>query len=258
MRFREKELTKKPSYTDDLIFDLGFHNGDDTAFYLAKGFRVVAVEANPELVEAGLHRFNSDIRAGRLILLHKAVCEASGKVVFFVHATKSDWSSCLLSMAESDGSSATRVKVDSTDLHELFSEYGVPYYLKVDIEGCDLFVAKQLSECEIKPKFVSFETSRRDYAGIFSYLYVSAYSRFQLVNQANNPNRIIPGNVTDGKSNKFTFSKFSSGFFGEDLPEEKWLTFDEMLTRYVKYKELKQIDNVELGLGWLDVHARMD
>jgi hypothetical protein len=36
------------------------------------------------------------------------------------------------------------------------------------------------------------------------------------------------------------------------------LTFDELLTRYIKYKELKQFDNVELALGWLDVHARID
>lgn len=244
--------------SNDLVFDLGFHSGDDTAFYLAKGFRVIAVEAHPALVEAGVNRFSSDINAGRLILLHKAVCEASGKVDFFVHGTKSEWSSCVLSMAESDGSRAAPVKVRSTNLHTLIREYGVPHYLKVDVEGCDLFVAKQLSECKTKPRFVSFETSRRDYAGIFSYLYVSGYSRFQLVNQANNPNRIIPGNITNSKGDKFSFSEFSSGFFGEDLPSEKWLGFDEMITRYVKYKELKQIDNVELGLGWLDVHARMD
>lgn len=244
--------------SNDLIFDLGFHNGDDTAFYLAKGFRVVAVEANPELFEAGLHRFDSDVRAGRLILLNKAISENSGKVDFFIHATKTEWSSCLLSMAESDGSSATCVTVDSTNLHKLILEYGVPHYLKVDVEGCDLFVAKHLSECELKPKFVSFETSKRDYFGIFSYLYVSGYTGFQLINQLNNPNRIISETATDVKDDNFTFSEFSSGFFGEDLPKDKWLTFEESLTRYIKYKELKQIDNVELGLGWLDVHARMD
>ena len=30
---------------DDLIYDVGMNNGDDTAYYLHKGFRVVAVEA---------------------------------------------------------------------------------------------------------------------------------------------------------------------------------------------------------------------
>ena len=36
----------------DLIYDIGQHTGEDTAFYLGKGFRVVAVEANPTLAEA--------------------------------------------------------------------------------------------------------------------------------------------------------------------------------------------------------------
>lgn len=243
---------------DDLIFDLGFHNGDDTSFYLAKGFRVVAVEANPRLVEAGLRRFDSDIQRGRLTLLNKAIAEVAGKVDFFIHATKTEWSSCLLSMAESDGSASTRITVDSTNPRELFQEYGVPHYMKVDVEGCDVFVAKQLCESEIKPKFVSFETSRRDYAGIFSYLYVAGYSRFQLINQANNPKRPVPASVNEDKDVRFTFSEFSSGHFGHDLPAEKWLTFDEMITRYIKYKELKQLDNVELGLGWLDVHAALE
>ena len=40
-----------------LIFDIGFNNGDDTAHYLTRGFEVLAVEANPELVEAGRKRF---------------------------------------------------------------------------------------------------------------------------------------------------------------------------------------------------------
>ncbi|MBU0778080.1 FkbM family methyltransferase [Patescibacteria group bacterium] len=242
--------------SNDLIFDLGFHNGDDTNFYLTKGFRVIAIEANPKLVDAGSYRFDSEIRSGRLIILNKAISDNSGKVDFFVHATKTDWSSCLLDMAESNGSQSTHITVDSTNIHELFFDYGVPYYLKVDIEGCDILVARHLSRCESKPKFVSFEISRRDYFGIFSYLYVSGYSKFQLINQMNNPNRVIPKTIA-GISNDLKFSEFSSGFFGNDLPEEKWLTFEEMLTRYIKYKELKQIDNTELGIGWLDVHAKI-
>ena len=36
---------------DDLIFDVGLHHGDDAAYYLSKGFRVVGIEANPQLAE---------------------------------------------------------------------------------------------------------------------------------------------------------------------------------------------------------------
>ncbi len=37
----------------DLIYDVGFHHGEDTAVYLRKGFRVVAFEAHPLLTEKG-------------------------------------------------------------------------------------------------------------------------------------------------------------------------------------------------------------
>jgi len=38
------------SQENDLVYDVGMNNGDDTAYYLSLGFRVIAIEANPELV----------------------------------------------------------------------------------------------------------------------------------------------------------------------------------------------------------------
>ncbi len=34
----------------DLVFDIGVNNGEDTAYYLRRGFRVVGVDANPDMV----------------------------------------------------------------------------------------------------------------------------------------------------------------------------------------------------------------
>ena len=39
--------------------------------------------------------------------------------------------------------------------------------------------------------------------------------------------------------------------------KNKWLSFNEDLTNYIKYKELKIINNQELALGWLDLHASL-
>ena len=39
---------------DDLIFDVGFHKGEDTEFYLKKGFPVVAADANPAVFAANV------------------------------------------------------------------------------------------------------------------------------------------------------------------------------------------------------------
>ena len=41
----------------NLIFDVGLHKGEDTDFYLKKGFSVVAFEADPDLVAACQERF---------------------------------------------------------------------------------------------------------------------------------------------------------------------------------------------------------
>lgn len=68
-----------------LIFDLGMSEGNDTAYYLQKGFRVVGVEADPEMF-AGLRiRFQDEIEKGSLTLLHAAASDTSGeRIEFFV------------------------------------------------------------------------------------------------------------------------------------------------------------------------------
>ena len=46
-----------------LIYDVGMHNGDDTAYSLHKGFHVVAIEANPTLAQAGEKCFADAVRS---------------------------------------------------------------------------------------------------------------------------------------------------------------------------------------------------
>ncbi len=244
---------------NNLIFDLGFHNGDDTDFYLKKGFNVIAIEANPDLVSEGIKGLQKYIDEKRLVLINKAVSDKAGMINFYIHPTKSDWSSCDQNMAESDGSKSKVVSVETVSLIDLCKEFGTPRYVKVDTEGCEVMIAKQLSNLENKPQFISFETSKQSYTEIFSWLYVAEYKKFQLVNQLNNPGRKPEETQTvfEGKKIDYQFTKYSSGFFGNDLPNDKWLSYEESLTRYVKYKELKIIDNEELALGWLDVHASL-
>lgn len=51
-----------------LIYDVGAHRGEDTDFYPAKGFRVVAVEANPLLSGKLREKFRSQLDDGTLAL----------------------------------------------------------------------------------------------------------------------------------------------------------------------------------------------
>src|SRR5687768_9038758 len=59
----------------DLIFDVGMHRGEDTEFYLRKGFRVLAFEANPALVESATRRFRYFIDGGQLKIVAGAIVD---------------------------------------------------------------------------------------------------------------------------------------------------------------------------------------
>ena len=57
----------------DLIYDFGMHKGEDTEFYLRKGFRVIAFEANPELVRLCRNRLKGFIDQGQLTVIEGAI-----------------------------------------------------------------------------------------------------------------------------------------------------------------------------------------
>ena len=61
-----------------LIFDIGMHHGLDTEFYLLKGFRVVAVEANPLLVRNAQERFANYLRSEQLVIVNLGIMNNPG------------------------------------------------------------------------------------------------------------------------------------------------------------------------------------
>jgi len=57
----------------ELVYDIGMGDGDDSLFYLLKGFRVVAVEADPSLCDAARVRLWAFIEKGQLTIVNRAV-----------------------------------------------------------------------------------------------------------------------------------------------------------------------------------------
>src|SRR5438067_1040560 len=71
-----------------LAYDVGMHNGDDSEYYLAKGWNVVAIDANQGHCEAALERFSEEVRRGSLIVLNLGVGSSPGSSTFFVNNTE--------------------------------------------------------------------------------------------------------------------------------------------------------------------------
>ncbi len=179
------------------VFDLGFHRGEDTGYYLAIGCRVVAVEASAELVAAGRQRFAVAIAAGRLALLHGAVVgaeqrAASPDLLFYPHPQRSEWGSVDLRWvrrnAEAHGlPHAEPVRVPALDLPELVGRYGCPDHLKIDIEGADEAVLADLARLAQRPTTVSWETGKEGLGAVLAQhrrLAALGYGRFRVVQQA--------------------------------------------------------------------------
>jgi 16S rRNA A1518/A1519 N6-dimethyltransferase RsmA/KsgA/DIM1 with predicted DNA glycosylase/AP lyase activity len=59
----------------NLIFDIGLHQGEDTEFYLEKGFEVVAFEADPVLADQCRRKFSDQIADQRLVIVEGAIVD---------------------------------------------------------------------------------------------------------------------------------------------------------------------------------------
>src|SRR3954467_716479 len=94
-----------------LIFDLGMHNGDDTAFYLHRGYRVVAIEADPTLAAAGRERFAPAIKDGRLTLLNVGIGPHDGGATFWLCEGQSEGNSFDRACASRHGRTSRPIEV---------------------------------------------------------------------------------------------------------------------------------------------------
>jgi len=235
-----------------LIFDLGMHRALDTEFYLKKGFRVVALEANPRLVKEAQDRLASYIDSGQLTIVEKALWKPGvDSVKFFVNNDKDDWSSVLEWWSRKGNHDVVEIEVESTTLEALVAEFGIPYYIKCDIEGADLEFMQQLPLIKEKPFYVSVEPNGTDTIG---KLAAAGYSKFQLVNQAFNGSTKSPKPAREGEYHDAKFNGHMSGLFGKELPEKRWVSADTATERHSMFRILKKQDPT-LAHGWLDVHA---
>jgi FkbM family methyltransferase len=223
-----------------LIFDIGFNDGSDTAYYLHKGFNVVAVDANRLLVKEGYMTFKKEISEGRLHLFNIGISDELTIMPFYVNKNTG-----LSSFIEKLGKNDCRddfgldreEMVRCIPLPCLLMAFGCPYYLKIDIEGYDARVLRTLIGSPFKPDYVSIELADLEGLSLFTQM---GYERFKLVSQEHIQEQ------QDTEDWKFKQHK-SSGSFGKFLFGE-WVTADEIVEQYNNRPEK----------DWFDLHAKFD
>ena len=109
------------------IFDIGLYDGTDTAYYLSLGSRVIAVEANPQLVARGQKLLSSEIASGRLTIVHAAISTNTAPVELTLSADDIRQARC--STTESRIDNRRFLHRAGLPILDLMKQYGVPDYL---------------------------------------------------------------------------------------------------------------------------------
>lgn len=233
-----------------LIFDIGASEGDDTAFYLAKGFRVVSVEADPEAAQKLNIRFASQLSSGQLTVLNMAAWSSSGMELDFFINRNAQGHSALDATNTKKTVAGDIVRVESTGYSDLVGKFGVPRYCKLDIEGAEAAFLSGMKGAPL-PKFISVEC--HTIAPVME-MFRLGFVKFKLVNQCLLSHFAPPDPPREGVHLRNWQFKHSSGFFGEELPGDRWLSFDEFCAVFHSVSHLRAHRGI-LGGSWFDCHA---
>jgi FkbM family methyltransferase len=263
-----------------LVYDVGMHNGDDTAYYLRRGFRVVAVEPNPALVGTATERFRREIEAGQLTILNVGVAAEEGELPFWVCLTD-DRLSALVSAEASRSDAVREIRVPCRKFRSILDNHGVPYYMKIDIQGNDRLCVEALDPGEV-PRFLSIEFALSD-APLVALLRRRGFSQFKCISQSHFlPLQVPP--VAEARlaqraerllrtrnilvrvfrrlggrrwiqrqlerlraRDGWVFPVGSSGPYGDDLPG-RWLSGEELLATAQEFLRLRR--NAPQSLLW--------
>ena len=229
------------------IIDAGANNGNDTEFYLLKGFKVLAIECNPLLYNKLQLRFNNN---NRLILDNSAIFNKYSMVNFSL-CDFDEWSTLSEDVIKDKKVQFTNVNIQGNTISNIINNYNVEniYYIKFDIEGGEKDGIDSLIKNNIKSKYLSFEWGHNKVSyNILSNLNKFGYTKFQIVKQGAEYLSAPPSIPLEGfpipKYIDYTFTNSHSGLFGKELPD-KWLDYNTIFLKLQNKKDK----------WWVDIHC---
>jgi FkbM family methyltransferase len=232
-----------PKYLD-LIYDVGMHKGEDTDFYLRKGFRVVAFEADPDLTAYCRERFKASLKSGQLTIVEGAIVNPDliqanrPTVPFYKNNDHSVWGTVSPEWAARNarlGTSSTVIQVDSVNFEDAIRKHGIPYFIKIDVEGCDQVCLESLKCFDDRPTYVSIESDKKSFRNVIRELEALSalgYNSFKAVEQSQVSHRqSAPYPAREGEYVNHRFAAESSGLFGKEL-QGAWKSWNAILGQF--------------------------
>jgi FkbM family methyltransferase len=203
----------------DLVFDIGAHAGEKAAWFLQRGARVICVEPQPALVAHLNGRFAND---ENVVIVGKGVASAAGWAEMSINSAapvlstfSEQWKTGRFAGHKWD----RKVEIELTTLDALIAYYGVPKYVKVDVEGFEKEVIGGLTQrCGI----LSFE-----FTGEFLSTAIEIITTLEYLGYKN---------------------------YNVSLGEELNFSWESWMSRDAAQKKLADLTDSNLGI-WGDIYA---
>ncbi|MBB1283974.1 FkbM family methyltransferase [Flavisolibacter sp. BT320] len=175
----------------NLVFDIGGYDGHKAAAFLQIAEKVVCCEPDPTNYKVLKTRFRH--KKNKVFLENVALGAEEGIGTMFLHHEASAFNTLnakFKEVTESDNLQKWNEKikfqksvpVKTTTLDKLISKYGLPYFIKIDVEGYELEVMKGLSQ---PVPFISIECLLPDFKeelqqNIQLFLHLDAGAKFNI------------------------------------------------------------------------------
>lgn len=147
-----------------IVFDIGANKGNKVKAFLKMGFKVIAVEPEKKALSTLHWRFGKN---KNVVIVPKGVSDIEGELTIHIAEGRSGlntlnekWVNTLQSEKnnrwKTEHSFKKSYQVKITTPEQLFADHGLPYFMKIDVEGYENKVIRGIKSL---PSYISFETN---------------------------------------------------------------------------------------------------